>query len=92
MNCLPPSLSLSYLMEFLEVGGILTLLEIVNLKSCEEADKAEALRLLTQISLKGRQYKEMICESYGKERERGREGEGDLQDNGMMYMYMYYRY
>ena len=59
-------------MEFLEVGGILTLLEIVNLKSCEEADKAEALRLLTQISLKGRQYKEMICESYGKERKRGR--------------------
>ena len=80
-------------MEFLEVGGILTLLEIVNLKSCEEADKAEALRLLTQISLKGRQYKEMICESYGK-REREREGgrEGDLQDNGMMCMYMYYRY
>ena len=76
MNCLSPlSLFLSYLMEFLEVGGILTLLEIVNLKSCEEADKAEALRLLTQISLKGRQYKEMICESYGKERGRGREGD-----------------
>ena len=85
MNCLPSSLSFSYLMEFLEVGGILTLLEIVNLKSCEEADKAEALRLLTQISLKGRQYKEMICESYGKERERER----DLQDNDMMCMYMY---
>ena len=81
MNCLPPlslSLSLSYLMEFLEVGGILTLLEIVNLKSCEEADKAETLRLLTQISLKGRQYKEMICESYGKERERG-EGERERE-------------
>ena len=64
----------SYLMRFLEVGGILILLEIVNLKSCEEADKAEALHLLTQISLKGRQYKEMICERYGKEREREREG------------------
>ena len=61
-------------MEFLEVGGILTLLEIVNLKSCEEADKSEALRLLTQITNKGRQYKEMICESYGK-RERGRREE-----------------
>ena len=57
------------------------------MKSCEEADKAEALRLLTQIFHKGRQYKEMICERYGKEkervggrerggqRERGREGE-----------------
>ena len=45
----------SYLMRFLEVGGILIFLEIVNLKSCEEADKAEALCLLTQISLKGRQ-------------------------------------
>ena len=51
--------------EVLEVGGILILLEIVNLKSCEEADKVEALRLLTQISLKGRQYKDMICERYG---------------------------
>ncbi|XP_003388802.1 PREDICTED: uncharacterized protein C1orf228-like [Amphimedon queenslandica] len=55
----------SYLTEFLEVGGILTSLEIVNLKSCEEADKSEALRLLTQISKKGRHFKEMICESYG---------------------------
>ena len=66
------SLSHSYLMRFLEVGGILILLEIVNLKSCEEVDKAEALRLLTQLS------KDMICERYGKERERGggeREGE-----------------
>ena len=49
------SLSHSYLMRFLEVGGILILLEVVNLKLCEEADKAEALHLLTQISLKGRQ-------------------------------------
>ena len=79
------SLSHSYLMRFLEVGGILILLEIVNLKSCEEADKVEALHLLTQISLKGRQYKDMICERYDKERERegggGREGEGE-RDGG----------
>ena len=68
------SLLHSYLMRFLEVGGILILLEIVNLKSCEEADKDEALCLLTQISLKERQYKYMICESYGKERERGEGG------------------
>ena len=49
--CFFLSLTHSYLMRFLEVGGILILLEIVNLKLCEEADKAEALRLLTQISL-----------------------------------------
>ena len=55
-----------YLSEFLEVGGILTLLEIVGLRTCGDVDKAEALRLLVTISDKGRQYKEMICESYGK--------------------------
>ena len=52
-------------MEFLEVGGVLTLLEIASLKSCNEVDKAESLRLLTLIAGKGRQYKEIICESYG---------------------------
>ncbi len=52
-------------MEFLEVGGILTLLEIVSLKTCIEEDKAESLRLLTLIANKGRQHKEIICESYG---------------------------
>lgn len=57
---------LSFLMEFLEVGGVLTLLEIVSLKSCDERHKAEALRLLTLVARKGRQYKEIICESYGK--------------------------
>ena len=55
-----------YLSEFLEVGGILTLLEIVGLRTCGDVDKAEALRLLVTISDKGRQYKEMICESYGE--------------------------
>lgn len=57
---------LSFLMEFLEVGGVLTLLEIISLKSCDEGHKAEALRLLTLVAKKGRQYKEIICESYGK--------------------------
>ena len=55
-----------YLSEFLEVGGILTLLEIVGLRTCGDVDKAEALRLLVTIAHKGRQYKEMICESYGE--------------------------
>ena len=77
-------------MEFLEVGGILTSLEIVNLKSCDETDKSEALRLLTQISNKGRHYKEMICESYGereREREKEREGEGERYYERREYMY-----
>ena len=52
-------------MEFLEVGGVLTLLEIVTLKPCIEEDKAESIRLLTIIATKGRQHKEIICESYG---------------------------
>ncbi|XP_072537300.1 A/G-specific adenine DNA glycosylase [Salminus brasiliensis] len=57
--------SRQYLMEFLEVGGVLTLLEILGQKKTKEPDKAEALRLLYIISNSGRQYKELICESYG---------------------------
>ena len=54
-----------FLIEFLEVGGMLTVLEIVGLKSAKDSDKAEAIRLLTTIAHKGRQYKELMCESYG---------------------------
>eukprot|EP00116_Pleurobrachia_bachei_P004339 sb/3464601/ len=54
-----------YLSEFLEVGGILTLLEILGLKSAREIDKCSALQLLETISKCGRKYKEVICESYG---------------------------
>ena len=52
--------------EFLEVGGVLTVLEILGLKQAKEEDKAEALRLLTCVANAGRKYKELICESYGK--------------------------
>ena len=55
-----------FLAEFLEVGGVLTVLEILGLMQAKEADKAEALRLLTCIASAGRKYKELICESYGK--------------------------
>ena len=51
--------------EFLEVGGVLTVLEILGLKQAKEEDKAEALRLLTCLANAGRKYKELICESYG---------------------------
>lgn len=51
--------------EFLEVGGVLTVLEILGVRQVKEADKAEALRLLTCVATAGRKYKELICESYG---------------------------
>ncbi|KAM9357931.1 armadillo-like helical domain containing protein 1 [Symphorus nematophorus] len=54
-----------YLMEFLEDGGVLTLLEILSHSQSEEKDKAEALRLLLILSNAGRKYKEIICESHG---------------------------
>lgn len=53
-------------MEFLEDGGVLTLLDIVNHSQSKEDDKAEALRLLLSVSQAGRKYKEIICESHGK--------------------------
>ena len=52
--------------EFLEVGGILTVLEILGLKTAKEEDKSSAMELLETISNCGRKYKEVICESYGK--------------------------
>ncbi|KAI4872322.1 hypothetical protein NFI96_027750 [Prochilodus magdalenae] len=54
-----------YVMEFLEVGGVLTLLEILDQKQTKEQDKAQALYLLNIISNAGRKYKELICDSYG---------------------------
>lgn len=54
-----------YLSEFLEVGGVLTILEILGLKQSKEKDKSEALKLLMCIANAGRKYKELICESYG---------------------------
>ena len=55
-----------FLAEFLEVGGVLTVLEILGLKQAKEVDKSEALRLLTCVADAGRKYKEIICESYGE--------------------------
>ncbi|XP_053536551.1 armadillo-like helical domain containing protein 1 isoform X1 [Ictalurus punctatus] len=54
-----------YLMEFLEVGGVMTLLEIISQTQSSEEEKAEALHLLCVVSNAGRKYKEIICESYG---------------------------
>ncbi|XP_066482210.1 armadillo-like helical domain containing protein 1 [Tiliqua scincoides] len=54
-----------YLIEFLEVGGILTLLEILGLKQLKEEDKRESIKLLQLVASSGRKFKEIICESYG---------------------------
>ncbi|XP_056585602.1 armadillo-like helical domain containing protein 1 isoform X1 [Triplophysa dalaica] len=54
-----------YLMEFLEMGGVLTLLEILGQENLKDEDKTEALRLLQIIADAGPKYKELICESYG---------------------------
>ncbi|XP_058159693.1 armadillo-like helical domain containing protein 1 isoform X6 [Dasypus novemcinctus] len=54
-----------YLIEFLEVGGVLTLLEILGLEKIKEEDKRESIKLLQCIANSGRKYKELICESYG---------------------------
>lgn len=55
-----------YLIEFLEIGGVLTLLEILGLEKIKEEDKKESIKLLQIIANSGRKYKELICESYGR--------------------------
>ncbi|XP_035504666.1 armadillo-like helical domain containing protein 1 isoform X3 [Scophthalmus maximus] len=54
-----------YLVEFLEDGGVLTLLDVLSHTQSREEDKADALRLLLTVSNAGRKYKEIICESHG---------------------------
>lgn len=54
-----------YLIEFLEVGGILTLLEILGLRQLKEEAKRESIKLLQLVASSGRKFKELICESYG---------------------------
>lgn len=52
-------------MEFLEMGAVLTLLEILGQENLSDEDKTEALRLLQIIANEGQKYKELMCESYG---------------------------
>ncbi|KAI9149707.1 hypothetical protein H9P43_009886 [Blastocladiella emersonii ATCC 22665] len=54
-----------YLSEFLEIGGALTLLEMISLPQVKERDKANALCLLIHIASAGRRHKEFICECQG---------------------------
>ncbi|KAJ8375362.1 hypothetical protein SKAU_G00059420 [Synaphobranchus kaupii] len=54
-----------YLIEFIEVGGVLTLLEILGEEDISDEDKTEALLLLLIVSNAGQKFKELICESHG---------------------------
>lgn len=54
-----------YLMNFLEDGGALTLLDILSHSQSKDDDKAGAIKLLLTVSKAGRKYKEIICESHG---------------------------
>lgn len=55
-------------MEFLQMGGLLVLLEILGLNHPSEEDKRESVKLLQLIADLGRMYKELICENYGRQR------------------------
>lgn len=57
-----------YLVEFLEAGGVVTLLDVLRSPQVKEDDKAAALRLLLNISDAARKYKEFICENNGRRR------------------------
>ncbi|XP_035393880.1 armadillo-like helical domain containing protein 1 isoform X4 [Cygnus atratus] len=54
-----------YLIEFLEIGGVMVLLEILGLNHLKEEDKRDSVKLLQLVANAGRKYKELICESYG---------------------------
>eukprot|EP00736_Rhodelphis_marinus_P005590 Rmarinus@m.15397 len=54
-----------YLNEFTEVGGLITVIEMIALKKIEEGNRRAAMSLLMNISSSGRTYKELICESKG---------------------------
>ncbi|KAI9143984.1 armadillo-type protein [Paraphysoderma sedebokerense] len=54
-----------YIAEFMEVGGVLALLEILGLQQIKEEEKAEAMKLLYHIACAGKLYREIICENYG---------------------------
>ncbi|XP_069718290.1 LOW QUALITY PROTEIN: armadillo-like helical domain containing protein 1 [Phaenicophaeus curvirostris] len=54
-----------YVIEFLETGGVLILLEILGLNHLKEEDKRESVKLLQLVADTGREHKEIICESYG---------------------------
>ena len=60
------SLSHHFLAEFLEVGGALTVLEVLGGRGGREDGRSEGVKLLSIIAGRGRQFKELLCESFGE--------------------------
>eukprot|EP00899_Mesostigma_viride_P016457 jgi/Mesvir1/24812/Mv22061-RA.1 len=52
----------NYLTEFVEVGGIIAVLDLLAHRELPQGDKRHALTLLASIADAGRQYKELMCE------------------------------
>ncbi|XP_053708998.1 armadillo-like helical domain containing protein 1 isoform X1 [Synchiropus splendidus] len=54
-----------YRREFVEHGGVLTLLDILSLTNIKETDKSHVVKLLLIISNSGPKFSEIICECEG---------------------------
>lgn len=54
-----------YLAEFVEFGGLLTILDLLSLREVPEHSKYTALQLLNVVANAGRFYKELICSFNG---------------------------
>ena len=54
-----------FLAEFVEVGGVATIIEILALKDLPADDHHEAIQLLSSVAAAGRHFKEIICKAEG---------------------------
>ena len=54
-----------FLAEFVEVGGVATVVEILSLKELPTEDHHEAIQLLSSVASAGRHFKEIICKAEG---------------------------
>ncbi|KAM9831382.1 LOW QUALITY PROTEIN: armadillo-like helical domain containing protein 1 [Neosynchiropus ocellatus] len=54
-----------YRREFVEHGGVQTLLDILSLTNIKETDKTQVVKLLLVISNSGHKFREIICECEG---------------------------
>ncbi|KAI3380185.1 hypothetical protein SNEBB_002760 [Seison nebaliae] len=55
----------NYIVEFLQIGGIQTLIDSISIESTNESDKRKALSLLHSIGSNGIKYKILICKQSG---------------------------
>ena len=54
-----------FLAEFVDFGGLITILDLLSINEIAEEHKCTALRLLLQVAQAGRFYKELICSFNG---------------------------